>query len=172
MRWGVFWIGGYNIMRDKDTPKREIIKFNDIPHKYPQSIFNKKGHTIRTQQHFIKCSSVAIAILSNETFTPIEIKILFGMLQFVKLDKVCSGALVYDGIPINKTRLMELLGNPNINTFDACIERLEKKELIMRVQWHNSIIYYVNPFVFMNGEITDPTTFALFYQSKWNVYGD
>ena len=128
-------------MRDKDTPKREIIKFNDIPHKYPQSIFNKKGHTIRTQKPFVKCSAVGIAVLSNETFTPNEIKILFGMLQFVKLDKVCSGALVYDGIPINKKRLMELLGDPNQNTFDACIERLEDKELVRRVQWHNSIIY-------------------------------
>lgn len=179
MRWGVFWIGGYDIMSNsEETTKREIIRYNDIPHKYPQSIFNKKGYIIRTQKNFVKVSLISLSMLSNETFNPNEIKILFSMLKYIRLDKICSGVLTENGIPINKNRLMELMRDPvkntlpNINTFDANIERLEDKELIKRVRYHNGIIYYVNPFVFMNGEQIEPYTFALFYQSKWNVYGD
>lgn len=150
-----------------------LIKFTDIPHIYPHSIFNKKGYTIKTQRNFIKGSLIGFSMLSNEKFTANEIKILFSIIPYIKLDKVSSGVLVNEnGTPINKTRLMEILNNPNSNTFDSNIIRLEEKELIKRVRFNNGTIYYVNPFVFMSGEMVDPYTFALFYQSKWNVYAD
>lgn len=160
-------------MADEDNRNtNNLIKFTDIPRLYPQSIFNKRGHTIRTQRNFIKGSLVGLAMLSEETFNPNEIKILFGIIPYIKLDRVSSGVLVEDGIPINKTRLMEILNNPNSNTFDTNIIRLEEKEIIKRVRFNNGTIYYVNPFIFLSGEQVEPYTFALFYQSKWNVYGD
>lgn len=153
----------------KEEIKEQMINFKDITRSYPQSIFNKKAYNIKIQQRFIKLSLENMLFLSQESFTTKELQLLDNMLCFLKLDKISSGVLQYNGIPLNKTTLQSLLIiSIDKNTFDDCIKRLEIKELIKRVKLHNGTIYFVNPFVFMVGESIDPITFALFYQSKWN----
>ncbi len=154
------------------TTKDELINYKDIPRLYPQSILNKKAYTIRTEKNFIKSSMINLDYLSDESFTPSETKILFKMLTLLKLDKVCNGVLQVNGIPVNKTQLKNHFKKMSINTFDDSIKKLEAKEIIKRVKFHNGTMYYVNPFIFLNGEMVEPTTFALFYQSKWNRFGE
>ena len=80
------------------------------------------------------------------------------------------GVALNNGAYLCKTDLAKELNKEENKYLDTLIEKLEVKELIVRVKKSNKTIYYVNPFLFMTGEEIDSETFALFYKSVFNIY--
>jgi len=157
--------------------KAKLIPFKDIPKLLPQSIFKNGSYEIETQKAFVKLSTEGLALLSEMKLSQMELKVLFTILSHLTMTKniktkryIGNGFAMKDNDYLNKTELAEELDKVDNKYLDTIIEKLEERELIIRVKHKGNTIYCVNPFIFMTGEEVDSGTFALFYKSGFNTY--
>lgn len=154
----------------KEGDKVRITRANSI--KSFKDIKDNEPFNFNVKSDFIKFYTNAIDSLVNENMSGTEYRVCIKLLKYIQYE---SGLIGYsNGKYLTKEAILNVLNEGckeknkiTLRTLERAIETLTDKKIFAKTRIGNEIKFYVNPFIFMKGQLINKTLYSLFKNSKW-----
>lgn len=113
---------------------------------------------------FVKIFRTVLGMLVEEKLNGTDYQIIFTCLSYLEYS---SGAVKnHLGRFINITELSKII-RVSRQIVDEEVNMLVKKKILHKGKVGNTVQLFVNPYIFMRGQVINKTLYAMFKESKW-----